>query len=131
MLDQKDTFRFNNIGSIVLLLIVSLGLLIYSNSKGNFPEGNISSLTTDASINKNIAVFFSGTALKFFESTLIPIKCGFKFLSFNKNLFFENRKIYIKISLLQNIQQNIERIPILIFYCHLFPIENDDFPNLS
>jgi hypothetical protein len=131
MLDQKDNIRFNNIESILLLLIVSLGLLIYVNSKSYLPERNISSLTTDASINKNIAVFFSCATLKFFEKTLVTIKCSFKLLSPDKNLLFENRKIDIKISLLQNIQQNIDIIPSFIFYHHLFPIENDDFPILS
>ena len=131
MFDQKDIIRFNNAGSILLLLFVSLGLLIYSNSKSNLPERNISSLTTDASINNNIAVFFSGTAFKFFEKTFVMIKCDFKLVSFNNNLFLENRKIDIKISLLQNIQQNIDRIPVLIFCHHLFPIGDDDFPDLS
>jgi hypothetical protein len=131
MSDQKDIIRFNNTGSILLLLFVSLGLLIYSNLKNNLPERNISSLTTEASFNNNIAVFFSGTAFNFFEKTFVLIKCDFKVLSFNNNLFLENRKIDIKISLLQNIHQNIDRIPPLAFYRHLFPIENDDFPILS
>lgn len=131
MFDQKDIIRFNNTGSILLLLFVSLGLLIYSNSKNNLPERDRSSLTTEASFNNNIAVFLSGTAFKFFEKTFVLIKCDFKLLSFNNNLFLENRKTDIKISLLQNIQQNIDIIPSFIFHYHLFPVGDDDFPILG
>jgi hypothetical protein len=131
MFDQKDIIRFNNTGSILFLLFVSLGLLIYSNSKNNLAERNISSLTTEASFNNNLAVFFPGTVFKFFKKTFVQIKCDFKVLSFNNNLFLENRKTDIKISLLQDIQQTIDRIPVLIFYHHPFPVGNDDFPDLS
>jgi hypothetical protein len=131
MLDKRENTRIINLDSILLMLILSLGLLIYHNTYNNNSDRNKNSAATESSVNQNSATFCSGIRLQTFQKIRISNIEIFKIFSFARIQFLENRKVDQKISLLQNIRIKTERIPISIFRYHLFPAEKDELPLLS
>jgi hypothetical protein len=131
MLDRKQNIRIVNLDSIILIVILTLGLLIYHNSYSNHSDREKNSCKTEISIDQSCATIISVIRLQAFQKTWIYDKDFFNLLSFTKNQFIENKQVDQKISLLKNIRNSTERIPISFFQCHLFPTERDELPLLS
>ena len=131
MLNNKENIRIIPVDSFLSLLILFLGLFIFNNTFSNPPERDRNSITTDITVSQNLAVCCSGIQLQLFQKSWICNKDNFRFLSFYLDPVLENRITDLKISLLQNIREKTELIPITIFRCHLYHAEKDELPLLS
>jgi hypothetical protein len=131
MLDKKENIEILNLNSIFLILILVLGLIIYHNTNNNSSDRNINSGAIEIYLNQSIGTFCSGLRLQVFQKIWIYNKDVFKFLSSDKNQFFENKKTDQIISLLQDICNRTKKIQTSFFLYHLFPTERDEVPILS
>ncbi len=131
MQDQKENIRFNSSGSILLILLLLLGLLIYNKPKSNLPDPKSSRITADASAGRNMEIPCSCFLLKYFEKDWITFRYSLKNQLPDKNPFIENRKTDLQISLLQDIIRNFDIIPAPFLFHHLCAREKDYPPLLS
>ena len=83
------------------------------------------------SVSENNAISAQFIRLQVFQKTWISNKDNFELLAFNRNPLSEDKKTGIRITYLQNIRQNLHRIPQFIFRYHLFPAEMEEPPLLS
>lgn len=131
MTDNKENIRIVNPESILLMVVLALGLIIYHNSYNNYQDNKKNSIASENIFSQNTATICPGVRLIAFQKILFCDKNNFRLLCRVKNQFLENRKADRKISLLQDIRENTERIPISFFLYHLFPSEKDEFPHLG
>jgi len=130
MFNNREHIRIINPDSIILLLIVSLGLLIYNSSFNKSTESK-KKLIYEVSVTSEDFDLVPPIRLQVYQKTWISKKDNFKLLSFYRNMFLEDKKTDQKISLLQDIRENSQDIPIYIFRHHLFPSEEEGVPVLS
>jgi|WetSurMetagenome_2_1015567.scaffolds.fasta_scaffold02991_3 hypothetical protein len=131
MLNARGNIRILNLHSIILLLIVFSGLLISSANFRNSTKRCLESVPVSETISQSSAVSSPGIRLQVFQQIWVLNKDNFDLLAFNRNPLSDDKKIILKISLLQNIRQNSFRVPLYIFSYHLFPSEMDEPPLLS
>jgi hypothetical protein len=131
MLVRRKHIRIINPDSVILMMILVLGLLIFqktdmkSNKSRNIPVQRETLLT------QNNATICAGVHLQFLRQTWISNKDKFKLLAFDKVQILENKKVDQKIELFENALNNSLTIPNFIILCHLFPQEKDEIPVLS
>jgi hypothetical protein len=131
MINGRENIRIVNLDSIILLLFLFFGLLIYSNTNRESSASARNPVPSYVTISQSSAVSSPEIRIQIFQKTSILNKDHFSLLSFSRSPLFEDKKSDIKISFLQNIRQNSGMIPIFIFRCHLFPAETDEPPHLS
>ena len=131
MSNIRENIRIINFDSIVLILIVFFGLLIYNGNFRNSPEHNRNPVSACVTINQSSAVSTPDLRLQIFQKTWVSNKDNFNPLAFNRNPLIEDKKTDMRISHLQNIRQNSFRVPLFILCNHLFPAETDEPPFLS
>lgn len=131
MLETRENIRFVNLDSILVILILVFGLLIYGNSDGNKADKNRKPDTHSIIARDNTAITSSFLRLQVFQKTSISNKDNFNLLAFNRNPLYEDRRNTLKVSNLVSIRQNSNRIPQFLLRYHLFPVETDDPPVLS
>lgn len=131
MLYTGKNIRIINFDSIIVILILFFGLLIYSNSSQSTTERKRNPVSTYVSVSENSAVSSSCIRLQVFQKTWISNKDNFNLLAFNRNQVSENKKTGIKVSHLQTIRESSHKIPLFILRYHLFPPETDEPPHLS
>jgi hypothetical protein len=131
MLNDRQNIRVFNPASIIVLLIVFFGLLIFNNFSGSKAGLHRKPVTTYISAIESTAVISSYIKLQIFQKTWISNKDHFNLLAFNRNPLCEDKKAGIKVANLQSIRQSSNRIPQFILRYHLFPAEKDEPPFLS
>lgn len=131
MLNDRENTRIINYDSIVLLLIIFFGLLIFNGNVSSSTETKSKPVSVYTTIGQNSAVSSPGIRLQVFQKTWILNKDNFNLLAFNRNPLYENKRNGIKISYLLNVRQNRSDIPEFIFLYHLFPAESAEIPLLS
>jgi hypothetical protein len=127
---QGENIKMKNIEAILSILILSFALWIFDNS-ARTPENNGISSSIVSSINRIDAIPCSKFPIYLIEKSLITTNHNFKLLHFNKDPNLEDRRVEIRISVLQIIQQNLDKSPPFTLQYHLFPIEKDELPILS
>ncbi len=131
MFNQKENNRISYIESILLVLILYAGILIFNQSNNNNQHKDKNSVRTEVSILQSIAIVSSDDRQQVSQKILIQFKDYFRLFSISKYQVFENKKIDLKISLLQNICKSIGRDFIPLYSYRLFQDENDEIPLLS
>jgi hypothetical protein len=131
MQNNKENIRIIDLDSIIVLLILFIGLLIYNSSVRNSTDRRGNPVRVNVSVSQNSLVSSPGLRFRIFQKTWVSNKDNFNLLAFNRNPLSEDKKIAQEISHLQNIRKKSIRIPVYIFHNYLFPVENDDVPLLS
>lgn len=131
MADSRENIRFVNFDSIIVILILLFGLLIYSNSYGNKADKSLKPVTHAIIASENTAIAGSFLRLHVFQKTSVSNKDNFNLLAFNRNTLYVDKRNTLKVSNLESIRQNSNRIPQFLLRYHLFPVETDEPPILS
>ena len=131
MLDTRENIRFVNFDSIIVILILLFGVLVYNNSGRNITDSNRKPVSNIISVSENTAVSGSFMRLQVFKKTWISNKDNFDILAFNRNPLSENRKATLKVSNLETKRRSSNKIPQFLPRYHLFPPETDEPPLLS
>ena len=131
MLDTRENIRFVNFDSIIVILILLFGVLVYNNSGRNITDSNRKPVSNIISVSENTAVSGSFMRLQVFKKTWISNKDNFDILAFNRNPLSENRKATLKVSNLETKRRSSNKIPQFLLQYHLFPPETDEPPLLS
>ena len=131
MLGTRENIRFINIDSIVVILILLFGVLVYNNSGRNISDHSRKPVSNFISVSENTADSFTFMRLQVFQKTWISNKDNFDILAFNRNPLSENKKATLIVSYLEIIRRCSIKIPQFLLRNHLFPSETDDPPLLS
>jgi len=130
-MNGRVNIRLINLDAFIVLSILYVGLLLYSNSVKNTPPFKNNPVTTCIFASGNNAVSSQCIRLQVFQRTWILNKDNFNLLAFNRSPLSLSRKAELKISQFQLIRQSSHKIPQFILRYHLFPVETDGFPSLS
>lgn len=117
--------------SLLLVVIFSFGLLLFTNSTDNHSGSSKRSNQTQISLSQSSACITSGINFQYLQKSWISNKDNFELLSFGKTQFLDNKKADQKILLQENIRKNSINIPIIILQHHLFTSPPDDPTILS
>jgi hypothetical protein len=131
MSDERGNIRFVNFDSIIVILILLFGVLVYNNSDRNIADHSHKPISNFISVSANTAVLSTSVQLQVFQKTCISNKDNFDILAFNRNPLSENRKATLKVSNLDTKRRSSNRIPQFLLRYHLFPPETDEPPLLS
>lgn len=127
---QEDDRKFKSIEAVLSILVLLLIIWIFVRPTHFSDDKGISS-SIHHSLNKFEAITSTGPSIEFIQKSILSTSNNFKILHFVKYSDFENTKANIKISVSRFIQYKLDKAPPGIFFYHLFPIENDDFPELN
>ena len=127
---QKDDRKFKRIQAVLSILVLLLIIWIFE-SQTHFSDHKGAYPSIFHSLNKTEAITSTESSIEFILKSILSTSNNFKILHFIKYTDFENTKANIKISVSRFIQYKLDKAPPGIFYYHLFPIENDDFPELN
>ena len=131
MFGTRENIRYVNFDSIVVILILLFGVLVYNNSGRNITDHNRKPVSNFISVSENTAISGTFIRLQVFQKTWISNKNNFDILAFNRNPLSENKKATLKISNLETIRRSSNRISQFLIQYHLFPAETDEPPFLS
>lgn len=131
MFRTRENTELINFDAIVIVLVLFLGLLLYSGYSGNSNETRRKPAESTSSFSEYCAINAPVTRLQIYQKTWISNKDNFDLLAFNRNPLQENKKINIKVSELQIIIRSLSEVPQFILRYHLFPREMDELPLLS
>jgi hypothetical protein len=131
MSGTRENIRFVNFDSIVVILILLFGLLVYNNSDSNRADHNRKPVSRIILVSENTALTGSFIRLQVFQKTWISNKDNFNILAFNRNPLSETKKAILKVSYLETIRRSTNKIPQFLIRYHLFPAEADEPPLLS
>lgn len=131
MLNNKENIRIVNLTSILLMLLLSFGLLVFGNSfhassikKEKIPTGEILISKPDAAIS-------SGIKIDIYQKNQTPNEGNFRLISFVRNQYFENKIVNNRITLLQYNWEKRVKIRSSLHLLLLFQPEKDEIPLLS
>src|SRR5665647_3860783 len=82
MSDTRENIRFVNFDSIIVILILLFGVLIYNNSGGNTVDRSRKPVSNIISVSENTAVSGSFMRLQVFKKTWISNKDNFDTVSY-------------------------------------------------
>jgi hypothetical protein len=131
MFSPRENIRFVNFDSIVVILILLFGLLVYNNSGRSTADHDRKPVSNIILVSENTAINGSFIRLQVFQKTWISNKDNFDILAFNRNPLSENKKAILKVLYLETIRRSSNRIPQFLIRYHLFPAETDEPPLLS
>jgi hypothetical protein len=131
MMNGRGNIRLINLEAFIVLSVLIIGLLLYTNSFKSTQPVNKNPVTTYIFASGNNAVSTECIRVQVFQKTWILNKDNFNLLAFNRNPLSVSRKAELKVSQYQFIRQNSHKIPQFILRYHLFPVETDAFPVLS
>lgn len=131
MFGTRENIRFVNFDSIVVILILLFGVLVYNNSGRNITDHSRKPVSNFISVSENSAVSGTFMRLQVFKKTWISNKDNFDILAFNRNPLSENRRATLKVSNLETKRRISNKIPQFLPRYHLFPPETDEPPLLS
>lgn len=125
MASKSENIRFDNIHTVIILLIACLGLLSLKNT--TLESNSVKKpVPVNISISENNAISTSEMKVQIFQKSWIVNKDNCKLLAFNRNPLSVNRITDIKLSYLDKQRQAFLIQPQSIHRYHLFPPETDD-----
>jgi hypothetical protein len=127
---RDENIKRGNIDSFLLIVILSLGLLIWHNSQ-KIPERTDHYFTSEFSVSNTDAILTSGINITSLQTTIIFQKESFIKLCNTIGQLLENRKTEQKISLLNDERINTDNTSAIFCLYHVFPSEKDDLPPLG
>jgi hypothetical protein len=127
----RENIRFINFDSVVIILVIFFGLLVYTGSSVNTNETRKKPVETTTSFNEHCALSTPIARLQIYQKTWVSNKDNFNLLAFNRNPLSENKVTNIRVSQLRLLRQSLPGVPQFILRYHLFPREMDDLPLLS
>jgi hypothetical protein len=131
IMPAKQNIKSFNPDSILFIVILVLGMLIWHNSGNSNSALNKNASPSEISILQNSATIIPAIKLDLFQNSRTIDRVLPDLLPYKNNLFTENRLTDQKISLLLKTLNTTERVPILFFRYLLLPSERDDLPPLS
>jgi hypothetical protein len=131
MLNNREHSRIIILDSIIVLVIVFFGLLMYNNSLRSSTKLNRNPISSFIPVIENSAISNLCVRFQVYQKTWILNKDNFNLLAFNRNTLSENNKTDIRVYHLKIIRQNSHKIPQFMLRYHLFPPEPDEPPYLS
>jgi hypothetical protein len=131
MLGTRENIRFVNFDSIIVILILLFGVLVYNNSGRSIADHSRKPVSNFISVSENTAVSGTFMRLQVFKKTWISNKDNFDILAFNRNSLYESKKATLKVSNLETIRRSSNKIPQFLLRYHLFPAETDEPPLFS
>jgi hypothetical protein len=117
--------------SVLWLLLLTLGLMIYNNLNNNSSERGKEPIRAESIINQSSATIIQGFQILDFHKNWIPNKDNFKLLGFTDIQFVETRKAVQRIFHFQSVYRKTKVISVSSSHLHLFPDERDDLPSVS
>ncbi len=131
MLNPRQNIRIISPDSIILLLIVFVGFLMFNRPLGTTPDQKKVPVSTYMPASGNYAIANISGRIQIFQKTWISNKDNFFILAFNRNPVSENKIAGMKVSNLQKIRQSSHKLPVFLLRYHLFPPDSDEPPQLS
>ncbi len=131
MFRTRENTRFINFDSVVIILVIFFGLLVYTGSSVNTNESRKKPVETTTSFNEHCALNTPVARLQIYQKTWVSNKDNFNLLAFNRNPLSENKITNIRVSKFHLIRQSLQEVPQFILRYHLFPREMDDLPLLG
>lgn len=125
---DKSTPHLN---SILLILFLFFGLVIFQKADYNKFDSNSHSTPNEISIAKNNATVTIGIQYYHFQKSWIPNKNNFKILSIEKSQFLDSKEVDQKILISEIIRKKYIQLSISLNLHLLFPYESDEIPILS
>ena len=126
MFRTRENIRIVHFDTIIIVLVIFFGILIFVDYSGHRNGTAKSSGSSFGVVHENYAIDTPVARLQIFQKTWISNKDNFNLLAFNRNPVSENRKTNLKVGQLLLIRQSLLNIPQFIFRYHLFPREIDD-----
>jgi hypothetical protein len=131
MFGKRENIRFVNSDSIVVILILLFGVLVYNNSGRNITGHSRKPVSNLISVSENTAISGTFVRVQVFQKTWMSNKDNFDILAFNRNPLSENKKATLIVSYLEIIRRSSNKIPQFLLRNHLFPAETDEPSLLS
>jgi hypothetical protein len=120
-----------HLNSILLILFLFFGLVVFQKADYNKFDSNSHSTSVEISIIKNNATVSTGIQYYHYQKTWIPNKDKFKILSFDKSQFLDSKEVDQRILISEEILKKYIRLPFSFNLHLLFPHESDEIPILS
>ena len=120
-----------HLDSILLILFLFFGLVVFQKTDYNKFDCNSHSTQTEITKIRNNAAVSTGIQYYHFQKTWIPNKDKFKILSFDKSQFLDSKEVDQRILISEEIFIKYIRLPFSFNLHLLFPHESDEIPILS
>jgi hypothetical protein len=131
MIITRVDIKTLSIDSILLILLLLSGLVVYHKTDYNKHDFKSTTTTTEISIINNNGTTSAGNQDYLFQKIWIPNSGNFKILSFNRSQFLESKEVDQKILRSEKIQEKYIRVPISFNIHPIFPHESNEIPILS
>ena len=131
MLSNRENIRILNLTSVLLMLLLSFGLLIFFDSLPASSTQKENSTPGEILISKPDAAISSGVKVDIYQRNWIPNEGNFRLISFARNQYFDNRTVDHRIALLEYNWEKSIRIQFSFHQVQLFQPEKDEIPLLS
>jgi hypothetical protein len=131
MLKPRQNIRIISPESIILLLIVFVGFLMFNRPVSISPDLKKNPVSYYIPANGNYAIANMSGRIQIFQKTWISNKDNFFILAFNRNPVSENKLTGMKVSDLRKKIQSSHKMPEFLLRYHLFPLDADVPPQLS
>ena len=119
------------LSSIIWVLVLTFGLLIFNTADSHKSDGGRKSAPVEFSLDNSSATVSTGIQYYHFQKTWIPNKDNFRLLTFSQANFLDNNKAAQKILLLDRIRKKFIGFAILRISYKLLPGKSDEVPILS
>ena len=123
--------RVINFDSIIIILILFFGVLIYNNSNSSKSPLKKNPVSFNILLSESSAISNSCVQLQSIQKSWISNKDNFNFSAASRNQISENKVTSLKIIRLQTETISSGKIPLFIPGYHLYPSEKDEPPHLS
>ncbi len=131
MFKDGKNIRIINYDSLIIILILFFGVLIYNNSDNGKSALKKNPVSYNISVSESPAISSSCIRLQPLQKSWISNKDNFNFSLTTLNQITENKKTGLKITSLQTKGISSCKIPLFIPGYHLYPSESDEPPHLS
>jgi hypothetical protein len=131
MFNAGKNIRIINYDSVIIILILFFGVLIYNNSNSSKSALKKNPVSFNISVSESSAISSSCIHLQALQKSWISNKDNFNFSTTGRNQISENKLTSLKIIRLQTERISSCKIPPFIPGYHLYPSETDEPPHLS
>jgi hypothetical protein len=131
MFRNRQNSILTNFDAVIIVLIIFLCLMFYTNYSGNVNETRRKPVETSTAFTECCALNAPIERLQVYQKTWISNKDNYSLLAFNRSPLSENKKTDMRVVQLQTIRQGLSPVPQFILRYHIFPREMDDPPLLS
>ncbi len=131
MFNAGKNIRIINYDSLIIILILFFGVLIYNNSDSSKSTLKKNPVSYNIRVSESPAISSSCIRLQALQKSWISNKDNFNFSLTSRNQIAENKKTGLKIIRLQTERINSCKFPPFIPGYHLYPSGSDEPPHLS